>query len=194
MKPKPRPQQQKQKLDVSARRTKIVGWIEEGLTQTEMAQRSGVSQQQISLDYAAIIKDWREERCRFLDDQKTVIERQIMTLYRKYHAGWERSLQPRKQTQTRAVEGTGARREAGQTEEQRTGDPRFLDGMRNCLRDVRELWGLDAPASIPLDLTKCTDDQLRLLGASMPWELVAQLTPEQARAIPTPHLGRTAEA
>jgi hypothetical protein len=183
-----KPHLQKQRLNASERRSKVVCWMKEGKTQDEMAVLAGVCQQRISQDVAIILKEWREARLKFIDDQKMLIEHQLRDLYRRYAEGWQRSLRPRKQTHTKAVEGTGARREAGQTEEQRIGDPRFLDGQRGIVKDIRDLWGLDAPPSIPVDLAKCTTDQVRLLAAGMSWEMVAQLSPEEAQAIPTPHM------
>jgi transposase-like protein len=127
------------------RRIQVADRYIRGETQSAIARDFGVSQKQISLDLAAIRKEWRSSSVRQFD---VLIDEQLAKidyLERESHAAWERSKQPREITVTEATEADKTIRKASVRKEGQVGDPRFLERIDKCIERRCLLLGLNAP-------------------------------------------------
>ena len=109
-----------------------------GLTQEEIAQRLGVSRQQIGYDLKALQRRWQESALADFHAKKAAELARVDELERTYWEAWERSCQAREvTTQERTQGGDGhadeARLKAGVRKEQRDGNSEFLRGVERCI-------------------------------------------------------------
>lgn len=108
---------------------------------------------------AWLVPQWMSD----IRDLKTEHAERLMEVYREAMAGWERSKVPAV-TRRAGVGPQGAvdvTTTAGQT-----GDPRYLAEARAALREIRDIWGANAPARVQVN------HEHRLAGKS----------PEEAKA------------
>lgn len=170
------------RLRQGLRRTHVARLYLEGKNQYQIAdalKQLGMEggQQLVSTDIKAITDEWKAARIRDYDALVTLEMQRIAALEQEYRDGWLRSRQPRKVEHTRAVEGDRARQEASVQQEERVGNPRFLDGIGRCIDRRRALLGLDVPQRIPVDLDSLTTAQLRRLAVGEPFEQVVSAPP-----------------
>jgi hypothetical protein len=147
----------------------IVSLMRRGWTQQMIADELGLDQSMISYE-------WRKIRAqmasRMEEDTKEIIGatlEELAEVKRESWHGWDRSKRRgKKKTVELSSSGNGGEREKESTTvEARTGDPRFLQAILNCIQSERELRGIDAPKSV--------DSRVLTLN----WdELVKQLPPE----------------
>lgn len=129
-----------------------------GVTQFEIAQELGVSQQQVSYDIKALQRRWQESALVNVDEAKAKELAKIDRLEREYWNAWERSLEDAEVQTTKqkgviveTVEGQkrhitpveGSKRVEGQS-----GNPAFLKGVEWCINKRCEILGLDAPKKV----------------------------------------------
>lgn len=136
-------------------RAEIAKLVLRGYSQTEIAERVGISQPQVSRDLKVIEERWKKSGVRDMDTAKAVELHKINYLETQYWEGWERSQQDAKESKARKVrKAGGADEEATMKTETQTGDPRFLDGVLKASIARRDLLGLDAPTKVaPTDPT-----------------------------------------
>jgi len=108
----------------------------------------------------------------------------LNAIEREAWQAWEASKQPAKllRKTSRGDADTGA---TTQQIADQTGNPAFLNVVRQCVQDRRDLLGLDAPKRAELavtagDLSGLTDDDLRVIidaepGEPIPGDIVGQL-------------------
>lgn len=140
----------------AARRADVASAYIRGETQVALAQRLGVTQQQISLDLKAIQAAWLQSSLRDFDALKSEQLAKVDAVERAAWEGYERSCQPRETTLTERNEGgewllangtTQARsptRKATVRREGQVGDPRFLERIQKCIDQRCSIWGLGA--------------------------------------------------
>ena len=109
-----------------------------GLTQEEIAQRLGVSRQQIGYDLRLLQRRWQKSALADFHGKKAAELARVDELERTYWRAWEQSGQAREvTTQERTQGGAGhadeARLRAGLRKEQRDGNPDFLRGVERCI-------------------------------------------------------------
>lgn len=140
----------------------------QGQTQTVMAERIGVSQQQISLDLKVVEERWRKAAIGDVDAVRGRELAKIDHLERTYWASWLRSLEEKQITSTKRrgglrlvgkAEKEQTTTEASLRKEQRDGNPAYLSGIQWCIERRCKIWGLDAPVKI--DIT----ERIRQLAA-----------------------------
>ena len=122
-----------------------------GMRQSDIAEKLGVSQQQISRDLKTIQKQWRELTTINLDEAKQKELARIDQVEREYWTEWERSRDERTKTRKeKALVGDGetARGKATIETEERLGDPRYLQGVQWCITKRCEVLGLNAPTKV----------------------------------------------
>ena len=116
----------------------------QGITQAEIGQGIGVSQQQISYDLKVLRKRWLQSSIVNIDEAKARELARVDHLEREYWEAWEKSKNPHKTTASKKVNGEQVEKTIqGETG---TGDPRYLSGVQWCINKRCEVLGLDAPS------------------------------------------------
>lgn len=134
--------------------------------QKEIADLINLDQSTVSKDLKEIEKEWKEERVTDLDTAKKRELKRIDLLEEQYWQSWENSKR-KKIDVTRKLKGKQGSK-AGEIvvdtskdidiitrESDEIGDPRFLDGVYDCIKQRSELMGLnisDDLADIDLNL------------------------------------------
>jgi DNA-binding MarR family transcriptional regulator len=121
-----------------------------GMFQSEIAEKLGLSQGQVSQDIKAIQARWRKNTEHNLDEHKAVELAKLDELERTAWNAWERSTAERTKKRTLTK---GERNEDGQIVgsggsvdvEQRDGNPAFLETVLKCIDRRVKILGLDAP-------------------------------------------------
>jgi len=124
------------------RRQQVAALYLQGLYQSEIAQKVGVTQQQVSHDLRCLRKVWLASAMRDFDALKAEQLAKIDAAERAYWEGWQRSLQPREVTLTKQSTGKDPRDEASIRRETPVGDPRFLDGVMRCIAQRADILGI----------------------------------------------------
>jgi len=143
-------------FQVKQDRVKIAEQYLRGHSQSEIADKLGLTQQQISYDLQAIQAEWLKNTTMALDEYKARELAKIDHAERCYWEAWERSIE---EFRSRTIKAKGIKadqkiqakpEQAEQTiyTENRCGDPRFLDGVLKCIERRCKLLGLDAPAKV----------------------------------------------
>lgn len=144
--------------EIAQRRATVARLYLQGWYQSKIAERVGVTQQQISDDLKSIREGWRNSTIFDFNEAKMREAAKIDALEATYWEAWFKSLEPIKK-KTNRMRGNVDKRKSpdkqkvdsfDQTEvvEERLGDPRYLDGVEKCIRRRCDLFGLDAPLKI----------------------------------------------
>lgn len=138
--------------------------------QVAIADKLGLSQQQISYDLKVLYKRWSAESLSTIGDLKARELAKIDNLEREYWEAWRRSCEDKEIDTTKAVpdekEPTkGVTKEKTRRVEGQAGDPRFLTGVQWCINKRAEIIGLDAGTkNLNIDLSTLSDNQLERLA------------------------------
>lgn len=116
----------------------------QGFFQSEIAQRLGVTQQQISYDLKQLHQRWYHASVEDIAARKALELQKIEVIEREAWAAWERSKKPREVTITEASEGAHPGRKATMRKEGQAGDPRFLAEIGRCVDRRVALLGIGA--------------------------------------------------
>jgi transcriptional regulator with XRE-family HTH domain len=124
-----------------------------GLTQGEIAQRLGVSRQQISYDLKALQRRWQESALADFHAKKAAELAKVDELERTYWEAWERSCQAREISTQEKIQGGEGQAEAGRLKagvrkEKRDGNPEFLRGVERCIEMRCKILGAFAALKI----------------------------------------------
>lgn len=118
----------------------------QGYSQTAIAERLKVSQQQIGADLKKLYKTWREAALIDFNEAKQRELARIDELERSYWEAWRRSVGRVVERNKKTVTGG---ENAGTTDEKRirkqAGDPRYLEGVERCIAMRVKLLGLLEP-------------------------------------------------
>jgi hypothetical protein len=108
-----------------------------GLVQHEIAQRLGVSRQQVGYDLTVLRRRWQESALADFHAKKADELAKADELERTYWEAWERSCQARETSTQERTQGAapadGGRLRAGVRKESRDGNPDFLRGVERCI-------------------------------------------------------------
>lgn len=117
----------------------------QGETQTAIAEVLGVSQQQISDDLKLIRKRWRDSALRDFDEAIAQELAKIDLVESEYWQQWEKSKLPKRTKRNEdGMTEKGAIVKEVTIEENKCGDPRYLDGVMRCIERRCALLGLDS--------------------------------------------------
>ena len=145
------------KIQVQKDRAEIASLYIQGCTQVKIAEKLGVTHQQISYDLQVIQREWQNKTTLALDAYKARELAKLDHAECRYWEAWgARSIE---EFRARTIKAKGIKadqkiqakpEQAEQTiyTENRCGDPRFLDGVLKCIERRCKLLGLDAPARI----------------------------------------------
>ena len=122
-----------------------------GVIQADIAEQLGISQTTVSRDLKLIQGEWAIARINDIDERKRIELAKIDNLELTYWDGWKRS-QENAEVETTKLKGRDADKptdlEKTKRVEGQVGDPRFLQGVANCIDKRCELLGLDAPKNV----------------------------------------------
>lgn len=129
------------------RRREVARLYLQGKYQYEIAAILDVSRQLVTYDLKVIHRAWRASTIRDFDAAKAIELAKIDTMEREYWTAWEKSKQQAQRTTTKRTEVTdgNGRTEAHVVKEEQCGDPRYLQGVANCMKQRSDLLGLAAP-------------------------------------------------
>jgi transcriptional regulator with XRE-family HTH domain len=123
-----------------------------GLTQHEIAERLGVSRQQVRYDLKVLRRRWQESALADFHAKKAAELAKADELERTYWEAWERSCQVRETSSQEKIHQGGAgpaadggRLKAGVRKETRDGNPEFLRGVERCIEMRCRILGGDTP-------------------------------------------------
>lgn len=138
----------------------------QGKIQAEIAFELKISQATVSRELKFLQAEWQKERVYNINEAKFKELEKLDILEREYWKAWERSQHDAVSTSA-GISG-GKKTQLTKTEAQ-VGDPRFLDGVQNCIKQRCAILGVEAPKKIEgqlsnIDISKFTDDQLRRLA------------------------------
>jgi len=122
----------------------------EGMSQWQIAERLGVSAQCISRDLKKLNQRWLEKADIDFDKKKAEELAKLDKVESTAWESWERSCQAKEQKGTKNREGgvKGSFNEEWARQEERDGDPRFLEIVYKCILKRMEILGLDAPKKV----------------------------------------------
>ncbi|HEV7223298.1 MAG TPA: hypothetical protein VGN42_11395 [Pirellulales bacterium] len=144
----------KRKMQIEQRQRQVAELTLMGRTQSEIAERLGVTQPTVSNDLAAVRAAWRQATSRDFDATFSEQLETLTLIQREAWEAWERSKEP---GHTAVIQGAGEGEPSNtrQTIKRQTGDWRFLEQVQKCLATSRALLGLavegDRRAKIRLD-------------------------------------------
>ncbi|MFA5150268.1 MAG: ECF-type sigma factor [Candidatus Omnitrophota bacterium] len=122
-----------------------------GVIQADIADQLGISQSTVSKDLKLIQSEWAVARINDIDERKRIELAKIDNLELTYWDGWKRS-QENAEVETTKLKGRDADKptdlEKTKRVEGQVGDPRFLQGVANCIDKRCELLGLNAPKNV----------------------------------------------
>lgn len=148
---------------VSERRRDVADLYLSGYTQVEIAAKHRVTQQQISSDLHVLQKQWLDAALMDFNEAKSRELARIDRLEREYWEAWQRSLTEQVKTSKRAKESSkDSSKEAGELRESRTGDERFLAGVRWCIEQRLKIFGVYATDKSQNDWRKEILEMLKL--------------------------------
>ena len=133
-----------QKINAQQRRPQVAQLYLDGWRQTAIAEEFGVSQAQISNDLKAIRKDWVASAVRDFDQLKEQELQRVDNLEREYWEQYQASKKPKKSKVSRQVKGDRESIEATVREEERLGNPTYLNGVQWCIEQRCKILGIYA--------------------------------------------------
>jgi hypothetical protein len=142
------------KITINKRREKVADLYCQGRSQIEIAEIVGVKQPTISIDLKKIQAQWRESAVRDFDLEREIVIQKIDRVEREAWDAWERSQKPVQSVRTSDEPNN---RRTHRTVRNRNGDPRYLEIVLRCIRDRREVLGLDAPKKMEIDAHVTSD-------------------------------------
>lgn len=155
------------RAEIERDRRRIADLYLQGWLQADIAKEIGVAQSTVSRDLVALHGEWKKSALLDFNEAKAQQLAKIDRLEREYWEAWQRSCRT-EETVTQRTKGEVERREDEKTgkfvdtrpaeltkaQRDRTGDPRFLQGVQWCIDRRCKILGVDAPQKLELgDLT-----------------------------------------
>jgi predicted transcriptional regulator len=128
------------KIQRESHREEIAKLVLQNWTQTAIANFLEIGQSTVSRDLQEIRRKWRESAIRDFDEAKAIELAKIDLLEAEYWQQWEKSKQPKRSQKHEE----GDRTKVTVTEENRCGNPAYLNGVLACIERRCKLLGLDA--------------------------------------------------
>lgn len=119
----------------------------QGHIQTEIAHELKISQATVSRELKALQAEWRADRIYDINEAKAKELSKIDVLELEYWEAWKRS----QRDAVTESEGSNAQGSFNKTTTQgQSGDPRFLDGVMDCIKQRCAILGVEAPKKFDL--------------------------------------------
>lgn len=137
----------------------LAGW-----TQMAIAAELNVNQSTISRCLKKLTQRWLEESKINFDEAKAKELARINRLENEYWDAWQKSCEDYKEQEIQSNEKSESKTigKVAKTQKQ-NGDPRFLEGVRNCIEMRCKLLGLNAPTKLNHTLTGDPDSPIPIL-------------------------------
>jgi len=135
-------------IEMAQRQEQVANLYLRQMSQMEIAETLGVSQQTISNDLAAIKRRWHQQATIKIESAKAAEIARINLLERQYWHAWDASKGSKEVTKSKRTDATETKAEVQVERESQTGDPRYLEGVRWCVTKRCEILGLNAPTKI----------------------------------------------
>lgn len=136
------PANARRRVEITNRRQQVAEMYLRGAYQTQIAEQLGIDQSTVSRDLAELRKEWLERSINHIDQKKAIELAKLDQLELTYWDAWERS----KAVATTTISSIGTTGSSSTTkQEERVGNPSFLDGVLKCINKRCEILGLDAP-------------------------------------------------
>ena len=164
--------QARSKSEIERDRRKIARLYLEGKIQGEIAEALNISQATVSRDLTFLQKEWTVARINDIDERKRIELAKLDNLELTYWEGWKRSQEAIK-VETQKIQGSAKPQKEGEEKrdstpeklekinrvETQVGDPRFLAGVQDCIKQRRELLGMDASKKVEVKIDDLTDEE-----------------------------------
>lgn len=128
--------------EVERDRRNIARLYLQGKIQAEIASEMKISQPTVSRELKLLQAEWRVERVYDINEAKAKELAKLDVLELEYWDAWKRS-QGNAVTQTQSDGPMGTTKTTKQ--EKQVGDSRFLDGVRDCIKQRCNILGVEAP-------------------------------------------------
>jgi predicted transcriptional regulator len=117
----------------------------QGSSQAEIARSLGISQPTVSLDLQEVRSRWRESSIRDFDEARSQELAKIDLVEAEFWAQWEKSKElKRTRKHEEGITEKGDILKQTTIEEQRCGNPAYLNGVMQCVERRCKLLGLDS--------------------------------------------------
>lgn len=132
-------------------------YSQRGMTQRAIGRKLNISPTAVHNHIRKVEKVGLKHLVETVEQMKLRNTEQLIFVYREAVEGWERSKMDRiirKQSERQSTMGEGG--EELKTDlhiEGQAGDPRFLVAAMGAIQGLRELWGLDAPVDMNMNLS-----------------------------------------
>ena len=133
---------------IAERRKEVARMYLSGHPQIEIAQKVGVSQRQVSGDLKRLRQAWQQSALVDIDEAKARELAKLDRLENECWLAWEASKGIITKTTVRNIKGDREIEENSTIEEYSAGDPRFLNGIFQCISKRCEIFGINAPFKI----------------------------------------------
>jgi len=159
---------QNNKYIISERRHRVADLYLKGAYQSKIAKELDISQQQVSHDLQILRRAWQMSALVSIDKITAKELAKIDKLEEEYWVAWERSKEDytQKSSKVKGSElGKDKKLKAEYLEQLsknivQVGDPRFLAGVERCIKQRREIFGIDAPEKHKFEVDKIIDVRL----------------------------------
>lgn len=126
-----------------------------GSTQMAIAKEIGVSQAQISLDLKELVGRWKDKAEMAINERKAEELAKVDQLEMEYWTAWAASCKPTKISTSQATTaGANPGKTVSKKEVTSAGDPRFLQGVAQCIEMRCRILGLHAPTKLQATITE----------------------------------------
>jgi hypothetical protein len=149
----------RKKIQINRDRVLIAEYYLQGKTQNQIVEILNndttrgytLTQAIISRDLKAIQSEWLVKSLTDFNQARANELAKIDALEREYWRGWERSRQSKTVSKSKKEESKRKSKQSAElVKEEQVGDPRFLQGIEQCINRRCQLLGLDAPKRLSI--------------------------------------------
>lgn len=136
-----------ERSDVMRRHAEVIRLYIRGHSQRDIAATLGIDQSTVSRHISTAHSEWRDECREAVEEMRTLSARRILAVAIEAWNAWDRSQRSANAVKVKKESG-GSGGDKESTEKQvreRDGERGYLETIRACEKDLRDLYGLDAP-------------------------------------------------
>lgn len=133
----------RKRIEEAERQAKVLRLFEEGLPAEEIAKRLELRRNQVEKDIQARIEKWRKASREKVNTYISREEERIARIWQEAFAAWHRSCEDAVTVTKEVVDGEKEKTTVRRTGQ--VGDAQFLRVMQQCIKDLRDMLGLDQP-------------------------------------------------
>lgn len=165
------PNRKRTGMQITLDRAEMVNLMRRGWTQGQIAEHLGLSEQQVSADWRAVLKQLSQQQSEDVKAEVAIKCEEYGLLKREAWAAWEASKRDSVKKAHKSTTNNFGEQTTQETEvKEGRGDPRYLKIVCDVLKDERELKGLDAPKELNVNGTLTWDVFSGILQQQQPPE------------------------